>query len=143
MISFTQESKQIDDFTSSILVGNFITCCSLSYKKLYLNGCLWFSRDYNTDLYNLLIINIIKYNYISKEQNHVIIFFPFFSLWLCSWEVRDPCDQRDKVLLLYFLCFSLGILSCTLLHLCSKYFSTLFSTWPWIFNVYVCSFNII
>lgn len=130
VISFMQESKQIDDFTASILAGSFFTCCLFRYMKLFLNGCPQCRRDYKTDLQKILVIGVIEYKYhISKDQNNVITLFSSFSFLPMALTLRsqlhDLCSKGAKS------CFSLfpAFLpqDSLLLHPCTKYFSILFS----------------
>lgn len=132
VISFMQESKQIDDFTASILAGNFFTCCLFRYMKLFLNGCPQCRRDYKTDLQKILVIGVTEYKYhISKDQNNVITLFSSFSFLPMALTLRgqlhDLCSKGQSPASLSFLHFSLRILYYYTLALNISLFCLLFS----------------
>ena len=111
VISFKQKSKQIDNFTS-IVAGNFFTCCLLRYLKLRLNDR--FSRDYKADLYKILIIHVKEYKYVSKDQKILSSSFPLPHPFGSAPKSSDTWDMmRLKVLLLSLQNFPLGVLSST------------------------------
>lgn len=124
VISFKQKSKQIDHFTS-VVAGNFVTCCLLRYIKLCLND--GFSRDYKADLHKILIIHVTEYKYhISKDQKILSSSFPLphpFPL-LLRGQIHDIWWGLRSY---FYLCriFPLEFFPLQL-HLCCMYFSIVF-----------------
>lgn len=127
-----KDSKQMDDFTSSILASISFTCCSFRSMQLFLNGSLQFRRDYKTDLHKILVIGATEYKcHISKDQNIVITLFPSFSFLPMALFLRDQlhdlCSKGQGPASLSFQHFSHKILHYYSLVLNISLFCVLFS----------------